>query len=271
MSSRSRESLLGLAIILAALGPLLFPDPALAQDKPQPGARKFDEFGDVQFSDLKARLDNFAIQLQQEPGTRGFIIVYRNRRDIPGISSRYALRAKDYTVSNRGIPKERVVTVDGGPAACFTYELWIVDPGAAPKPRADAYSRIFIDTDSALKFDEIHYALRSDLGEYDASVPGITPEELEAFAAALRQHPRARAHVIAYKQHQRDRRTDPPGVSRQMLRSVRRDLIKLFGIAPARIKVADGGHRVWRQVELWLVPPGVQAPVATPSAFPRGR
>lgn len=275
MSSRAetagRGRLLKMALLLAALGPLLFSGTAAAQEKQPPSARKFDEFGDIQLSDLKARLDNFAIQLQQDPGTRGFIIVYRSRRDIPGISSRYALRAKDYTINNHRIQKERVVTVDGGPAECLTYELWIVEPGAAPKPRADAYSRIFLNTESALKFDEIHYPLRSDLGEYDALAPGITPEELEAFAAALRQHPRARAHVIAYKQHQRGGRTDPRDVSRRMLGAVRRALIKVFGIAPSRISVADGGHRVWRQVELWLVPPGAHAPVATPNAFPRGR
>ena len=263
--------LLKLTIILTLVGPLLFSArAAVAQDK-QPDARKFDEFGDIQLSDLKARLDNFAIQLQQEPAVRGFIIVYRSRRDIPGISSRFALRAKHYVVSNRGITKERVITVDGGPAECLTYELWIVAPGAAPKPRSDAYSRTFFDTESALKFDELYYPLRHDLGEYDASGVGITPDELDAFAAALRQHPLAQAYIIAYKQHHRERRTDPPAVSRQMLRAVRGDLIKVFGIAPSRLKTVDGGYRVWRELELWLVPRGVHAPIATPNAFPRGR
>jgi hypothetical protein len=37
-------------------------------------ARKFDEFGDIQESELKARLDNFAIQVQTEHGTKGFPI-----------------------------------------------------------------------------------------------------------------------------------------------------------------------------------------------------
>ena len=34
-------------------------------------ATKFDEFSDVQESDLKARLDNFAIQLNQVPDAKG--------------------------------------------------------------------------------------------------------------------------------------------------------------------------------------------------------
>jgi hypothetical protein len=34
-------------------------------------ARKFDEFADIQESELKARLDNFAIHVQSEQGTKG--------------------------------------------------------------------------------------------------------------------------------------------------------------------------------------------------------
>ncbi|MGA9994047.1 MAG: hypothetical protein WBP93_01475, partial [Pyrinomonadaceae bacterium] len=36
-------------------------------------AKKFDEYPDVNFNDEKARLDNFAIQLQGEPGAVGYI------------------------------------------------------------------------------------------------------------------------------------------------------------------------------------------------------
>src|SRR5687767_13285832 len=96
-------------------------------------ARKFDEFYDIQYSDLIARLDNFAIQIQTEPGTRGFIVVYRTRRDLRGLSNRYAQRMKNYLVKTRGLSNERVVTVDGGAASCLTQELWIVPPGATPK------------------------------------------------------------------------------------------------------------------------------------------
>src|SRR5204863_8246308 len=70
---------------------------------PQPKdttARKFDEFGDVQYSDLIARLDNFAITLQNEPNTKGFIVVYRSRRDLPGLSNRMAIRSRDYLVNS---------------------------------------------------------------------------------------------------------------------------------------------------------------------------
>src|SRR5205823_13125607 len=41
--------------------------------RPKP-AIKFDEYGNIRFNDEKARLDNFAIQLQNEPTAQGYII-----------------------------------------------------------------------------------------------------------------------------------------------------------------------------------------------------
>jgi hypothetical protein len=54
-------------------------------------ARKFDEFGDIYMTDIKARIDGFAEALRNEPNARGFIIVYRTRRDLPGLSSRWLI------------------------------------------------------------------------------------------------------------------------------------------------------------------------------------
>src|SRR5260221_360294 len=156
----------------------------LAQAKGEP-ARKFDEFGDVQYSDLIARLDNFAIALQGEPKSKGFIVAYRSRRDLPGLSNRTALRSKDYLVNSRGVSHERLVTVDGGDAECLTQELWVAAPGTTPIPREEAYSRKFPDGDSARKFDEYGY----DLGKNGGREPLQTSTEadyLEPFANALR-------------------------------------------------------------------------------------
>ena len=242
-------------------------------------ARKFDEFGDIPISDLKARLDGFAVQLQNEPLSKGFILVYRLRRDLPGLSYRYAHRMEDYLVNSRGIETERVVAIDGGEANSFAQELWIVPPGTAPTPRSDAYQRNFVDTDSARKFDELRWE-----GE-DAS-PGVYAGGLEAYALALRAEPQALAYIIVYPTYyiQRDsyvdngkRRRywqtyrDPPGTARKVLTQARRLLMKEFHISPARIRLVNGGFRKRGALELWIVPRGEHPPIPTPNSFPPKR
>jgi hypothetical protein len=242
-------------------------------------AKKFDEFGDIQISDLKARLDNFAIQLQNDRLSKGFILVYRTRRDLPGLSSRYAHRMEGYLVSSRGVEKERVVVVDGGEADSLRQELWIVPPGTAPIPRSDAYQRNFVDTDSARKFDEFTWGS-------DDSEPGVYAEQLETYATTLHAEPNARAYVIAYSGYYRQRTTwiedgkrnrsvqtyrDPPGSALKVLMQARRLLLKDFQIFPSRIHLVNGGYRKRGGLELWIVPQGEHPPIATPNSFPPHR
>ncbi len=251
---------------------------ASAQTENQ-AAQKVDEFGDILITDIKARLDNFAIQLQNSPRSKGFILVYRSRRDLPGLSYRYAHRMESYLVSTRGLEKERVVAVDGGEADCLRQELWIVPLGTAPTTRSDAYPRHFVDTDSARKFDEFTW------GGEDAA-PGVHAEELEAYAAALRAEPQARAYLIAYSGYYRQREqweedgkskqrvqtySDPPDTTRKVLSQARRLLAKTYLLSPTRIRLIDGGHRKLGALELWIVPPGEHAPIATPNSFPSRR
>jgi hypothetical protein len=94
---------------------------------PQP-ARKFDEYGNIRFNDEKARLDNYAIQLQNEPGSSGTIIVYGS---CVGEGQQRGDRAKDYLVNTRGIEAGRITVVDGGCRSELKVELWVVPQGAA--------------------------------------------------------------------------------------------------------------------------------------------
>ncbi|HEY0322400.1 MAG TPA: hypothetical protein VGC66_15695 [Pyrinomonadaceae bacterium] len=95
-------------------------------------ARLFDQYGNIAFNDEKARLDNFAIQLQNEPGAQGYIVAYGGRKGRAGEAQARADRAKDYMVNTRGVDPGRLVTVDGGYREDLTVELWIVPTGAVP-------------------------------------------------------------------------------------------------------------------------------------------
>jgi hypothetical protein len=103
--------------------------------KPRPPlARKFDEYGNIRFNDEKARLDNFAIQLQNEPTAQGYIIGYGSC-DAEGQTR--ANRAKDYLVNTRGIDGGRLMVVDGGCLPELLVQLWVAPQGAMA-PTGDA-------------------------------------------------------------------------------------------------------------------------------------
>jgi hypothetical protein len=234
-----------------------------------PPAVKFDEFGDIAASDLIARLDSLAVALQNDPTARAFIIVYRTRRDLRGLSNRYAHRMKSYLVDSRGMEAARIVTVDGGAAECLTQELWIVPLGATPKPRADADADVYSFSDSAYKFDQHYYHLPPApiYSSYWSVAPDALNAYLEAFAVVLRKEPRADAYLIAYKSAQFDR----PSLARTMLRREKDFLVKHLGIKSSRIKTVDGGYRKWREMELWIVPHGEYAPFASPVRVAKSR
>ena len=101
---------------------------------------QIDRFGDVKCEDEYARLDNFAIQLQNEPDSKGVIIFYggqkfRGRLPMRGEAEARAARLQPYLVKRRGIPSERLVVINGGYRESWQAVLWIVPAGAdTPKP-----------------------------------------------------------------------------------------------------------------------------------------
>jgi len=94
--------------------------------------RKFDEFPAIAYNDEKARLDNYAIELQNDPGSTAYVIVYPGPRGRPGEVQRQTTRVVDYLVNSRGISAQRVVTLVGPARDELTVELWLCPQGAKP-------------------------------------------------------------------------------------------------------------------------------------------
>lgn len=92
----------------------------------------FDSYGDIRFEDEKARLDNFAIQLQNYPNAHGFIVVYAGRKATVNQAQRRANRAKNYMVNVRGIESERLYAIDGGYQPQLEIKLIVAPPRAEP-------------------------------------------------------------------------------------------------------------------------------------------
>ena len=94
--------------------------------------KKFDEFGELARNDEKARLDNYAIDLQNDPTSTAYVIIY------PGQSARSSQvqtqkkRIVDYLVNSRGLNAGRIITIVGPPRHEMIVELWTVPQGATP-------------------------------------------------------------------------------------------------------------------------------------------
>ena len=97
--------------------------------------KRFDEFPSIAHDDDKARFDNLAIELQNNPGATGYVIAYAGRNSRAGEADRMTKRAADYLTTNRGISRDRLVFINGGRRESNSFELWIVPQGAeAPRP-----------------------------------------------------------------------------------------------------------------------------------------
>lgn len=96
-----------------------------------------DRYGDISWEDEKARLDNFAIQLLNEPNQIGYIIVNVGLVSCKGEAQRRAARSKRYLVHVRGVPENRIIWRDIGYRESFEVTLSLVPLGKPPRYNPD--------------------------------------------------------------------------------------------------------------------------------------
>jgi hypothetical protein len=94
--------------------------------------RQFDVCCSCSFDDQKARLDNLAVELQNDPSTTTYVIAYGGRTSRIGQADLLGARARDYLVTQRGIDQSRIVVINGGFREEDCVELWIIPRGATP-------------------------------------------------------------------------------------------------------------------------------------------
>ena len=107
-------------------------DCAVSVPLPRLISRKFDEFPDIARNDEKARLDNYGIELQNDPTATAYVIVYPGKSGKRGEVQQHANRIVEYLVNSRGLDKSRIVTLVGPTRDHLYVELWITPQGATP-------------------------------------------------------------------------------------------------------------------------------------------
>lgn len=107
-------------------------DCAVTIPVPKLVSRRFDEFPDISRNDEKARLDNFAIELQNDPSATAYVIVYPGKAGKRGEVQEHSGRVVDYLVNSRGLDQRRIVTLVGPKRDQLHVELWLTPEGATP-------------------------------------------------------------------------------------------------------------------------------------------
>ena len=92
----------------------------------------FDQYGDLKFEDEQARLDNFAIQLMNEPSAIGYILMSAGQVTFANETAEHLARARSYMLDVREIDRNRIVTLDCGFSNDLDIHLYIGNPGATP-------------------------------------------------------------------------------------------------------------------------------------------
>jgi hypothetical protein len=102
-------------------------------DTTTPDVFWLDSYGDIRWEDEKARLDNFVIQLFNEPKYTGYIYIQVGRYSCRGEAVARAIRARNYLMKVRHFPWNRLAWRDLGYGDYFETKLWLFPSGAPPR------------------------------------------------------------------------------------------------------------------------------------------
>ena len=103
-----------------------------AHTAPPPDVFWLDKYGNIAWDDEKARLDNFAIQLMNEPNQIGYLYVQVGPVSCRGEAQARAVRAKNYMTKVRHADWNRIIWRDIGFSDHFEVSIWLAPRGNPP-------------------------------------------------------------------------------------------------------------------------------------------
>jgi len=246
-----------------------------AQQAAPPRAQKIDEFGRPRGCDAGARADNFAIELQNNPAAKGYIVARDSRERLLGVAHAYGEHLLRYFVEVRGMDKSRFAVLDGAGVSGedFRIEFWLVPEGAEPprvKPPETKDAPAFEGkyADDSVYDDTSFYGMGGEGVDAAAFQSGFV---FAAYAELLRKQPDSRGYLVVYSPH-----GAAPGYWRRVGTREQQKLTAGSDPSPDRVTVVNGGalppkekaegeEEVWEaeygRLELWVGPKDGQPPV----------
>ncbi len=206
------------------------------QENPQ--AMKVDEFGKANCEDFWARFDNFFNDLQNDPTSMGYIIIYGEKNSL-----RANLGYEKLTngiVRFRNLDSSRLVIIRGEEKDAIHIEFWRVPAGAE--------TPAFVQGNWDLTVKQNKPFILGGYSEGDGICPTNTSVKL--FADYLTANPNMRAHIVI---------TDKPTENfANAEKDLLNQLVNEYRISPNRLKffyVKDKKFPYeFADVEFWLIP-----------------
>lgn len=130
-----------------------------------PSDRLFDSYGLISWADEQARLDNFSIQVLNEPDAIGYIFVYDGANVCADEARARAIRARKYVVEYRKVPWNRVMWRYEGYASEFGIYL-------QPASRSIHFSYPFLGPLKEMPVEHITDRCTARLQKIEESKPG---------------------------------------------------------------------------------------------------
>jgi len=128
--------------------------PENAEQKKNPTAEKTDDFGTLGNCEFGARIYNFFIELQKNPGATGYIILYQGANALP---AEYEFNRTERLIRNhimfRNYDASRIVFLNGVFRQELSTALWLVPYGADASKPTDTVPKPKIPTDKTFLFD----------------------------------------------------------------------------------------------------------------------
>jgi hypothetical protein len=91
-----------------------------------------DQYGDLDFTSEKGRLDNFAVMLDRAGNLKGYIVVYAGKIACVNEATYRGNRARAYLINKRALAPKRITVIDGCYRERFLVELYGLPQNAVP-------------------------------------------------------------------------------------------------------------------------------------------
>jgi hypothetical protein len=211
---------------------------------------------------IAARLDNFAITVQNEPNSQAYL-VFHGKSKQEGKNLLYQSYYKGYLVDSRGIDPNRIIILGGESRNKMSFQLWTVPLGAKPPKPEKEFVKEKIS--STVRYDKDWADFHRMYGDLNIHPDGFSNWgcnpglNMSGFAEALLSEPKTTGYLVVYTKFGKGKTYGD-----KVARFAKNELIKLHKVPRNRLRTIYGGNRKEPEMELWFVPKSGKLPEILP-------